>query len=103
MPGISTIDPNHHQPVHPTIEHVDPSSSYEDFQDGQMSPAESEHSNMTSISQRGVNPNWRPDSGHRPGQPNLGVPGRRPSQPLHSNSNYEIPPGIPAIQHGQAF
>ena len=123
MPGISHQDPTLHQPIQPTIEHVDPSSSYEDFhEDGQLSPAESEHSNMTSISQRGVNPNWRPDSGHRPGQPSLGVPGRRPSGQLQqqqqqrdvilgSNPDFELPPGtraprtpgVPLIQHGQAF
>ncbi|KAL6713431.1 regulator of ime2 [Lecanora helva] len=128
MPGISTTPSHHlHQPIHPTIEHAnDPHSSYEDFTDGQpLSPAESD-SNMTSISQRGVNPNWRPDSTHRPGQSNLDVPGRRPSGPqqlpqhqqqrdliLGSNPDFEIPPGatppsrapggVPIIQHGQAF
>ena len=127
MPGIiPTVDPSHdHQPIQPPIDHIDPSSSYDDLQDGQLSPSESEHSNMTSISQRGVNPKWRPDSGgqqqhYRPGQASLGVPGKRPSQMqqqqqrdfvLNSNPDFEIPlgarparvPGMPVIQHGQAF
>ncbi|RMZ81042.1 hypothetical protein DV738_g2449, partial [Chaetothyriales sp. CBS 135597] len=37
-------------------------SSYEDLP-GARSPAESEASNFTSVSQRGVNPNWRPGYG----------------------------------------
>lgn len=39
-----------------------PSHSYEDLP-GARSPAESETSNFTSVSQRGVNPNWRPGNG----------------------------------------
>lgn len=119
MPGISNVDESQHQAVHPTIETIDPTSSYESFQDGQMSPAASEGSNMTSISQRGVNPNWRPDGAQRPGQANLGVPSRRPVQPqqqqrdvlLNSNPDFELPggargarnPAIPRPQQGQAF
>ena len=38
------------------------SNSYEDLP-GARSPAESETSNFTSVSQRGVNPNWRPGYG----------------------------------------
>ncbi|KAK5197494.1 regulator of ime2 [Exophiala xenobiotica] len=37
-------------------------NSYEDLP-GARSPAESETSNFTSVSQRGVNPNWRPGNG----------------------------------------
>ena len=122
MPGI-TQAPS--QAQRPTIQPVDPSSSYEDLQDGQMSPA-SDNSNMTSISQRGVNPNWRPGmegpGGQRSGQANLGVPGRRDQRHqqqqqqrdmlLSSNPDFELPGGsgphgrIPAGirgQQGQAF
>ncbi len=113
------MDPSPHQPIHPTIEHIDPSGSYESFhegQDGLISPAASDHSNMTSISQRGVNPNWRPQDGVRPAH--LGVPSRRPAPPqqqrdmlLNSNPDFELPggpggargPAMPIIQHGQAF
>lgn len=59
--------------VHP------PDSVYEDVHavvGGARSPAESERSNFTSISQRGVNPRWEP----QPPMPNQGVPPRRPIQ-----------------------
>ena len=120
MPGISQAPSDLPQAQHPTIETMDPSSSYEELQDGQMSPA----SDMTSISQRGVNPNWRPGmegaGGQRSGQANLGVPGRREQRHqqqqrdmlLSSNPDFELPGGsgphgrIPAGvvgQQGQAF
>lgn len=121
MPGLSDAGPSQHHPVHPTID-IDPSRSYESFQgdqDGLISPAASDHSNMTSISQRGVNPNWRPQDALRPGQVNLGVPTRRPAPPqqqqrdllLNSNPDFELhagprgarDPAMPMIQHGQAF
>lgn len=121
MPGISQAPSDLQQAQHPTIETINPSSSYEELQDGQMSPA----SDMTSISQRGVNPNWRPGTegagGQRSGQANLGVPGRREQRQqqqqqrdmlLSSNPDFElpagsgphgrIPPGIRG-QQGQAF
>ena len=122
MPGISQAPSGLQQAQHPTIDTIDPSSSYEELQDGQMSPA----SDMTSISQRGVNPNWRPGmegtGGRRSGQANLGVPGRREQRHqqqqqerdvlLSSNPDFELPAGsgphgrIPAGirgQQGQAF
>ena len=111
MPGLSTS-------AHPPIEHsgeiVDPTSSYEDIPDGQRSPA-SDHSNMTSISQRGVNPNWQPSDQ----QGRLGVPGRGPMQHqrellINANPGFGMPTrndgmGVgrpvvpPPTQHGQAF
>ena len=111
MPGLPNTS-------HPTIEHngeiIDPASSYEDILDGQRSPG-SDHSNMTSISQRGVNPNWQP--GEQQGR--LGVPGRQPAQQqrdmvLDSDPEYGVPSrngGMgpvravvpPPTQHGQAF
>lgn len=120
MPGISQAPSDLRQAQHPTIETIDPSSSYEELQDGQMSPA----SDMTSISQRGVNPNWRPGmeatGGQRSRQANLDVPGRREQKHqqqqrdilLSSNPDFELPSGsgphgrIPAGvggQQGQAF
>ena len=100
---------------------VDPTSSYEDLDEGQRSPA-SDHSNMTSISQRGVNPNWHPGEPKQQ-EGRLGVPGGRkpvPSQPqrdayLESTPAYIDPaagqgrgagrPVVvpPVTQHGQAF
>ena len=118
MPGLVTQ-------THPVIEHngeiVDPTSSYEEIPDGQRSPA-SDHSNMTSISQRGINPNWQPGDQQ---QGRLGVPGRRPVPPqqqrdilLDSNPDFGLSGrggggmgaggrgvvGVPPpTQHGQAF
>lgn len=112
MPGQPNMGPSQQH-------HIDPSRSYESFQEGQdglISPAASDLSNMTSISQRGVNPNWRPQDGSRPGH--LSVPGRRPAPPqqqrdmvLNSNPDFELPGGhggargspMPNVPHGQAF
>lgn len=76
--------------------HLEPSSSYEDIQDGTRSPATSDNSNYTSISQRGVNPAWRPPpSGMGMGMG--GVPNRRPAQQqrdvLLENPDFELPSG----------
>ncbi len=92
MPGLTSISAHH-----PTIEHngeiIDPTSSYEDLPDGQRSPT-SDNSNMTSISQRGVNPNW---NGVDP-LGRLGVPSKRPVQQqrnmlLDSNPEFGLPGG----------
>ena len=76
-----------------------PTGSYEDLP-GARSPAESEGSNFTSVSQRGVNPNWRPGGpGDTAGQfpPNVM---RRPMQAqvqqrrdllLGNNPDFELP------------
>ena len=91
MPGIAQKTPGY-----PVVEHrgeiVDPTESYDDLPEGQQSPA-SDHSNMTSISQRGVNPNWRPGSTDLQG--NLAVPPRRAVQQqrdmlLNTNPDFEL-------------
>jgi prepilin signal peptidase PulO-like enzyme (type II secretory pathway) len=41
-------------------------NSYENLAEGALSPAMSDTSNFTSVSQRGVNPNWRPPPGYNP-------------------------------------
>jgi hypothetical protein len=51
--------PQQHLGVQPQGQYLEPSSSYESFE-GSRSPAESD---MTSISRRGVNPDWRPAPG----------------------------------------
>ena len=56
-------------------------NSYDDLPDGSRSPAASEASHFTSVSQRPINPNWRPEMGAAAGQfgPYPGGPGpRRP-------------------------
>lgn len=82
--------PPHHQTPPPPplqLQEVD----YEDMRagaSGTRSPAESEHSNFTSISQRGVNPQWSP-------QPPM--PQRRPVQQRHDmildNPDFKLPGG----------
>ncbi|KAI1610544.1 SUR7/PalI family-domain-containing protein [Exophiala viscosa] len=67
-------------------------NSYEDLP-GARSPAESEASNFTSVSQRGVNPNWRPGNG---GEFSSLGPARRQHQAkrdvlLAGNPDFEIP------------
>lgn len=54
-PSLNIVDPN-------TIHN----SSYEDIPEGARSPAASEASHFTSVSQRGINPNWRPPPGSGP-------------------------------------
>lgn len=74
--------------------HLEPSSSYESIQEGARSPAASGDSDYTSISQRGINPNWRPPP-QGPGLGMGGVPNRRPQHQadmvLGSNPDFELP------------
>jgi hypothetical protein len=72
---------------------LDGKGAYEDMQPGSRSPAGSERSEFTSVSQRGVNPNWNS------GQPGYGqpMPNRRGGTPqqrpdvLATNPDFEIP------------
>lgn len=88
MPGISA-------PNYPVVEHhgeiMNADESYDSLPDGQRSPA-SDNSEMTSISQRGVNPNWRPGSADALGR--LEVPQHRAQQKrdmlLNTNPDFEI-------------
>ncbi|KAK4189201.1 SUR7/PalI family-domain-containing protein [Podospora australis] len=72
----------------PPIRPVQTANSYEDLPQGARSPAESERSNFTSISQRGVNPRWQP-----PAAPL--IPRRPVNRPtdmlLNSNPDFELP------------
>lgn len=63
--------------LRPVSDNLDPAASYEDLQPGARSPAESETSNFTSVSQRGVNPNWRPGADPQ-GAFGQYAPGRKP-------------------------
>ncbi|KAK4102704.1 pali-domain-containing protein [Parathielavia hyrcaniae] len=88
-----------HKPTQPPP--IITTNSYEDIpQGGSRSPAESEHSTFTSISQRGVNPRWNPPV--MPPPPALGSYGtgpipRRPVNRsdviLASNPDFELPGG----------
>ncbi|KAL8985122.1 MAG: hypothetical protein Q9205_001105 [Flavoplaca limonia] len=82
--------------------HLQPSHSYESFPEnthdaGARSPAISDGSNYTSISQRGINPQWQPPPDHTMGMG--GLPNRKPvrHQPnqrdvlLNQNPDFELP------------
>jgi hypothetical protein len=80
-------------------------TSYEDLP-GARSPAESEDTNFTSVSQRGVNPNWKPGHG---GEFNSLAPMRRPvggqvqakrDVLLAGNPDFEIPGMVPPGRRG---
>ena len=66
--------------------------SYEDLPSGNRSPAMSTSSHFTSISQRGVNPNWKPSPGEA-GGPRRGPPLDRAGQQqlLTNNPDFELP------------
>jgi hypothetical protein len=77
--------------------------STESLQDGQRSPAISDASHYTSVSQRGINPNWRPPPGSGP--PGL-IPRSRPQQQqqdmvLNSNPEFSLPGIGPAGRGGR--
>ena len=66
----------------------DSNGSYEDLQEGARSPAASEASHFTSVSQRGVNPNWRPVPNDMMNMPPPGaMMGRRPVPPSQQQQN----------------
>ncbi|KAG5995209.1 hypothetical protein E4U43_003079 [Claviceps pusilla] len=97
------IDPKFDRIPHPTghggpmLHAPPPEPVYEDVHaavGGARSPAESERSNFTSISQRGINPRWEP----QPPMPNQGVPPRRPVPKqqrqdvlLNNNPDFQLP------------
>lgn len=85
---------------------IAPTASYEDLQQGARSPAESDNSNFTSISQRGVNPNWRPGGPGDMGQFGPHVM-RKPVQVqqrrdvlLGGNPDFELPQSRPSRGRG---
>jgi hypothetical protein len=80
--------------------------SYEDVRsipEGARSPAESERSNFTSISQRGINPRWHPPPAVPGGYGNSAVPPRRPVPRndvsevlLNSNPDFQLSRNSPS-------
>ena len=105
IPGGSNRSPIDHpshmvhqsqQQPEPGHLNVEPNSSYDSLnQDGTRSPAVSEASHFTSVSQRGVNPEWRPPPGSQQGAYAGSVPLRRPAQQrdvlLQGNPDFELP------------
>lgn len=90
-------DPNSH--LHPNpLSNLDGNNSYnslEELQSGQRSPAESERSTFTSVSQRGINPNWNGGaSGYAgPPMPNRRLAARREDVLLNDNPDFALPTG----------
>lgn len=92
------LHPSDHPPMPPQLER---DSSYEDLSgnnSGARSPAASEASNFTSVSQRGVNPNWRPGPGGRgdptgqyPPYSGSGGPRQRNDGVLEANPDFSLP------------
>lgn len=99
----STLTPHALPPSHA-------SDSYEDVRtmpEGTRSPAESDRSTFTSISQRGINPRWHPPPAMPGGYGNSAVPPRRPVQRndvsevlLNSNPDFELPRNSPTRSSG---
>jgi hypothetical protein len=85
-------------------------SSYDDLPEGSRSPAASEASHFTSVSQRPVNPNWRPEMGAPAGQfaPYGPAQGRRPMRQEDvileanaANPDFAIPGAMPGRGRGR--
>ncbi|CAD6498844.1 BgTH12-04502 [Blumeria graminis f. sp. triticale] len=78
---------------------IERDKSNEDLRFSPCSPAESEYSNFTSVSQRGVNPQWNGDTSGELKDPNYSrdlVPSRKPTQQrndvlLSGNPDFSIP------------
>ncbi|KAL9108707.1 MAG: hypothetical protein Q9227_006503 [Pyrenula ochraceoflavens] len=90
-------EPERRSPNHPqaltagNLQQPGGDGSYEDLPEGARSPAASDTSHFTSVSQRGVNPNWRPG----PADMNM-MPNRKPVQRqqdflLGNNPDFQLP------------
>jgi len=77
----------HLNPNQDQRQYLEPATSYESF--GQGSPAESD---MTSISRRGVNPDWRPGPGQGQGPPGQHGYGPIPG-PYNADGGYAMGQG----------
>lgn len=95
--GVSA-GPYQTPPVEPAYEDVHATNN------GARSPAESERSNFTSISQRGVNPRWNPPP---PMPQHYGGPPRRPAAQqrqdmILDNPDFQLPGSRPGGGAGRA-
>lgn len=94
-------NPNNLHPMgsHPDVRDLR-QESQESLQEGQRSPATSDASHFTSVSQRGINPNWRPPPGSMgPGMgPGRGPPPNRNNNDilLNANPDFSLPGMGPA-------
>lgn len=90
--------PVHH--LHPQYAQYPPQHSDQPYEDvhatvgGARSPAESDHSNFTSISQRGVNPRWNGQGGGQPAMPRPSGAHRAAQQRqdmILDNADFQVP------------
>ncbi|KAL7621583.1 regulator of ime2 [Parahypoxylon ruwenzoriense] len=88
------VDPRFTEPT-PQPQQVtqDAPTGYEDLPPGARSPAMSEQSSFTSISQRGINPRWNPPpgQGYSHQMPPRKPVGRNEVNVLNSNPDFELP------------
>lgn len=115
---VEDIDPRFAEPsvvAPPFIQRLTPppvidtnNDSFDSIPEGARSPAESEHSTFTSISQRGINPRWsgnvNPPSAMAP--PYQGVPPRRPVPQLNNvlldnNPDFQLPGNRGGLRGGR--
>lgn len=68
MPGGFSSNPNLLSAPNSSDPNLPRTASYDDLPDGARSPAASEASHFTSVSQRPINPEWRPELGAAAGQ-----------------------------------
>jgi hypothetical protein len=112
-PRFAEQPPGITRPRPPSIQATNAYEDTLDIPQGARSPAESDRSNFTSISQRGVNPLWRdpmpppplPPSAMYGGNVSPRRPVKRPTDVLTSNPDFELPSrgGGPARLGGSAY
>jgi hypothetical protein len=108
MPGgFSASNPNLLSAPNNSNPNLPRTDSYDELPEGSRSPAASEASHFTSVSQRPVNPNWRPEMGAPAGQFQP-YNGRRPLRQEDvileanaANPDFAIPGGMPARGRGR--
>jgi hypothetical protein len=97
-----------YQPGNSSDPNLPRTSSYDDLPDGSRSPAASDTSHFTSVSQRPVNPDWRPEMGAPAGQFQPYGTGRRPLRQEDvileanaANPDFAIPGAMPGRGRGR--
>lgn len=88
LPASNDPVPSALVPGPPPIEIIPVSGSYDEIPEGARSPAASDVSHFTSISERGINPRWRP-----PPPPSRMVQQRREDILLKDNPDFNLRAG----------
>ncbi|KLU91818.1 pH-response regulator protein palI/RIM9 [Magnaporthiopsis poae ATCC 64411] len=97
--GTTVVAAQPGRPTPPPIQVHNGAVGLDDIPPGQRSPAESERSNFTSVSQRSINPRWNPPPptlmpGYGAGPTPQRRPGLQPSRSdmmLHTNPDFALP------------